>query len=467
MSDGKVSGELHNINGHTARILTELVCRLHNSTMSDYQTNALNDALRYLADSPLPATARQFLKETAGAVGEEWRSRVVADIPAFTKTRNPDVLPTLAAHCPQHVNEIRRLLGGDTIGDFEFVHAHARVMAGQRFPLEATLHSYRIGNKVFSRWIREAALAGSPSSRSRKARQIPAAVADFTIEYMDAVSTIFAGTYVDQMRFLAEVATDQRTELLGILLNGHDESDGRVATILRDAGYLDGRQSFCVALSRSLDPAEMLNLGRARRMADSVDEALRSTVARRVVDVRDNKVVLVLSDLSRVSGFTRQRGSLAERVATRLAILGPAVLVGVSNDVTSTSRIPTAYREAKLALEFAGATRRVTRVAELGLHSLMLHFSRDRLRGVLPAWSADFTAADNKLGGALTATLRAYARADMNALKAAQHLAVHPNTIHSRFQKIQDVTQLNARSYRALSELLLAADCTQPHRHGP
>jgi len=47
----------------------------------------------------------------------------------------------------------------------------------------------------------------------------------------------------------------------------------------------------------------------------------------------------------------------------------------------------------------------------------------------------------------------------MNILKAAEMLKVHPNTIYSRLQKILDITGLEARSYHALTELLLIADC--------
>ena len=356
--------------------------------MSDYYIHALEDARRVLRDAPLRPAALRFLQKTAAAASEEWNQRVIADIPAFTESRNPHALPSLASHCSQHVDEIQRLVGGGAIGDFGFVRQHARLTAEQRFPLEVTLHAYRCGSKIFSRWMRDATSAAASSSK--RAQQAMAAVSDFAIEYTDAISTVFAGTYLTQARFLAEVATDRRAELLGILLDGYDESDGRVAAILKDSGYLDGRQSFCVVLARSLEPAEMLNSPRARRLADAADEALRATVARRVVDVRGNRVVMVLSDLSRVSGFTRQATSLSERVAAGLAILGPGVLVGVSRDVPSTSQIPSAFREAKLALELSNATQRVTRLADLPMRRVMLFLARDSLRGVLPPWTAEF-----------------------------------------------------------------------------
>ena len=70
------------------------------------------------------------------------------------------------------------------------------------------------------------------------------AVADFTMEYTGAISTIAASTYVAQTRLLADVAGDQRAELINILLDGYDESDDRVAKILKNGGTsLDANRS--------------------------------------------------------------------------------------------------------------------------------------------------------------------------------------------------------------------------------
>jgi sugar diacid utilization regulator len=55
--------------------------------------------------------------------------------------------------------------------------------------------------------------------------------------------------------------------------------------------------------------------------------------------------------------------------------------------------------------------------------------------------------------------LRAYADADMNVLKAAAALSVHPNTIYSRFEKISDISGLDPSTFHALGELLLLIDC--------
>jgi sugar diacid utilization regulator len=46
----------------------------------------------------------------------------------------------------------------------------------------------------------------------------------------------------------------------------------------------------------------------------------------------------------------------------------------------------------------------------------------------------------------------------MNAQKTALALGIHPNTVYSRMQRIEQLTGLNALKFDALSELLLALD---------
>jgi sugar diacid utilization regulator len=47
----------------------------------------------------------------------------------------------------------------------------------------------------------------------------------------------------------------------------------------------------------------------------------------------------------------------------------------------------------------------------------------------------------------------------MNVLRAAKALGVHPNTLYSRAQKINDITGKSMLSYHDLTELLMAIEC--------
>ena len=180
--------------------------------MMDYHTNALNEAVRRLIDGPFPPAAIRRLKDRLAATNDELNNTVLAEIPAFSESRNPDVLPDLARHGREHTSEIIRLLSGGPVDDFAFVRDYARRRTEQHFPLESTLHAYRCCHKVFARWVSEATL--SVVSSPEDARQIVAAVSEFTMEYTDAISTIASSMYVSRTRLLADVAGDQRAELL-------------------------------------------------------------------------------------------------------------------------------------------------------------------------------------------------------------------------------------------------------------
>lgn len=438
--------------------------------MAEYHAKALSAALQRLRAKKrsLPSAAA-YLRRHAGDIAGELRATVLAEIPAFTASRDPITLRALEAHAPQHLHEIVRLFEGGAVEDFAFVREHARLRAEHRFPLEAVLHAYRCGHKVFARWLREAALGAADKRNATPARaagEVAAAVADFALEYTDAISTLVSAAYVSHVRLLADVAGDERAQLLDIVLGGFDESDARVAAILRRAGFLEGRQSFCVVQAQAVQASEMDSPARTRRLADALDQLVPLTRARRLIDVRDGRVTAVFSGVRRQSGWTPASGSLAERIAADLATAGNGVLIGISADVFSTSRIPAAHRQALLALRMASLTQRVVPFSTRPLRQWMIHLAGDELQRLLPTWAADFHQADDKLGGSLRATLRAYADADMNLLKAAARLGVHPNTLYARLNRIHDITGLNARGYAALTDLLTVVDAREAGTRG-
>lgn len=419
-------------------------------------TDSLKRQLATLADLGLVGAITgeldRTIRDTVTALGRS----TLDEIPQFGESGNPDVLPELAAHAEAHIRAMRDMLDSGRVADFEFVRRHAAVRAGQHFPLEASLHAYRLGHRVIARWIRDAATA--TLSDAANLAEIVEAIADFAIEYTDCVSNILASEYVAHARALAEAEVDRKAELLGILLKGYDESDGRVARVLRRAGYLEQRRAYCIAVAQSVDPTEMENAARARRMAESLSEAARPLGVRTLTGVRDNLAVAVFSGTRRQSGWTAARGRLAEQLEQRLLGIGPAALIGLSTDAPSTALIPRALGEAQTALEFASVVRRVVSFANVALRDLLLAGASDSLDRVLPAWADALHSADTRSHGKLVATLRAYADASMNALDAARRLDVHPNTVYQRLSKIEDATGLDPLDYHGLGELLLAAD---------
>ena len=377
-------------------------------------------------------------------------------VPAHTESGNPDVLPELDAHLGAHLAEICRLLGGGKPGELDFVSAYARRKAEEKFPLDAGHQAYRHLGRTLLDWVRDASL--EVADESAHVPRVVADVTDFVMEYMGLAATCLTSVYVEQTRLIAEAEGDRRTELLSTLLDGYDESDARAARLLRRAGYLQQRQAYCIVVAQSVKPEEMEDTARAQRMLDAIAEELSRSPVRYIAGIRDNQVVFVVSGARRLSGWTRPHTALAERVAPQLRLVGPAALIGVSNDVPSTSHIPRALAEARLALDFADVANRVLHYSHIPFRQMLVAHARDRIQGARPSWIDDFAEIDRKSAGVLLETLRAYADADMNVLKTAKNLGIHPNTIYARMQKIRDATGQNALNYHALTELLLASD---------
>lgn len=390
------------------------------------------------------------LDDTLARTQGQLRATVLAQVSAYSESGNPDVLPELDRHCGEQLHEIRRLVSGGGIGSFDFVTAHAQRKAAQRFPLAATLAAYRCGQVVLSHWLREAA----------NIADAPAAIADFISHYTNTVSAIATTDYVDHIRALAEAEGDRRSELFNILLNGYDESDGRVARLLKRAGYLEQRQAYCVAAVQPINSAEMESPARAERIATALSEALATASIRMLVGIRNNAVVAVMSARRRQSGWTAPQANLALRIHPSLLVLGPAVLVGLSADHPSTSYLPKALHEATIALDFASVENRVVPFSKLPIRGLLVHRGTEYIQSAPPNWIAALMALDAKADGALVETLRAVADADMNMQKAARILGKHPNTIYDRVERIRDLTGLDGQRYHDLTELLLGADCT-------
>lgn len=418
---------------------------------SSHSSVGLERILVALADIGVIPAAELALAKSMRPTGVAMREAVMAKVPAFYASGNPDIMPGLEQHASENIAEIHRLFSGGELIEFSFIKAHARRRAEQRFPLEAILAAYRCGHRVLSRWLREAALALRPSNIEHAV----SAVADFSVEYVDTISTIATAEYVAHTRLIAESEGDRRTELMNILLSGYDESDGRVAQILKRAGYLEQRQVYCVAVCQSTNPAEMSQPERAQRIVSSISQAAAPTSIRMLAGVRNNLVTVVFSDKRRQSGWTAPQSNLAARVRPVLEPLGTAVLVGISADHPATSALPTALREAMIALDFTSVARRVAQFSELPIRDLLVQHGRDYVQAAPPRWIAALAGADDSL----IQTLRAVAEADLNLQKAGRILGRHPNTVYMRLEKIKDLTGLDGQRYRDLTELLLAADC--------
>jgi sugar diacid utilization regulator len=270
---------------------------------------------------------------------------------------------------------------------------------------------------------------------------------------------VITAEYVMHTCVVAAAEGDRDAELMNLLLAGYDESDMRIARLLRAGGYLEQRRSYCVLAIRSANPNEMDSPERARRILASLTALLSATNVSSLAGHRNGVVVAVTSTVRRQSGWTAPQSALADRLCSLLLQWGPSVLVGASADQPSTSGIPRALREAMAALDFASVGQRVILFQGLPVRGLLAHAGGEYVRATAPAWSVALLAADAKANGNLLKTLAALGDTDINVQEAGRILGVHANTIYGRLARIRGLTGLDGQKFHDLVEMLLAADC--------
>lgn len=426
---------------------------MHNSA----NAHKLGDPVKLLADLDQLDLARAFanaLRNTENILASDLNEAALQRVPAFKTSANPAIVPNLQSHNAEIAAAFRQMFEDSKSPDLAFVRKHAWLQADHRFPLEALLQSYRTGQSVMLRHLLNAL---SPAAGSTDhARGLPG---EITTTFCEMVSAAATSEYVAHTRNLAEAEGDLRTELLNILLSGYDESDGRVAHLLRQAGYLEQRLSYCIVVAQSAIPSEMEGDARAQRLITAVSNCLADTTIRKLAGLRDNLATFILTDRRRQSGWTPAATPLATRLHDLLLVLGPAVRIGVSGDHPSSAFIRRAWDEAKTALNFSSPERRVVAFSQLSVRSLLLHCGMPGMPATPPSWHEALAEADSRVSGSLAMTLRAIADADLNVQEAARTLGKHPNTLYARLVRIQELTGLDGRHFHDLNELLLAADC--------
>jgi sugar diacid utilization regulator len=135
-------------------------------------------------------------------------------------------------------------------------------------------------------------------------------------------------------------------------------------------------------------------------------------------------------------------GEAARRVVRELgAYLGEAVTGGGAGPLTGIPPVPAAYAEARRcasALRALGRDGDGASAAELGFVGMLVGAERD-----VGAFVADTLGAlldyDRRRGTALVRTLESYFEAGANAVRAAEALHIHVNTVTQRIARIAQV----------------------------
>ncbi|MFC9895355.1 PucR family transcriptional regulator [Nocardia sp. NPDC127579] len=326
--------------------------------------------------------------------------------------------------------------------------AYARRAAARRAHAGLTLvdyiNAFRLGQQAI--WKLLITQAGD----SEAGREAALSMVVPLSRYCDLISTQAATAYLEFQQYLS--AEDGR-ELIDGLLDGVAPARGPLLSLAAAHG-IEAAASTVVVTGMVLHGSGAQEADARRVVAAAL---ARTTVngLRTLAAVRGTEIVAIPA-LGRATGAEFcDRLDATER---SLRAEGLAVAFGASTVVTDLAQLPAAYQQARAALELAPDTGGVQALSRLTPFRYLMLRADDIAHGLIDPRVRAALAEDRARGGVLTATIRAFAAADMNLREAAEALRVHHNTAKYRVRRIQELTGRNLRHLSDLTDLLVAIE---------
>ncbi|GGL44609.1 PucR family transcriptional regulator [Planomonospora parontospora] len=398
------------------------------------------------------------LDRLAGAAVEVMR----AEIPAYEARDGAfcaDVREQVARH---YRSKLAVLLADRTVTpeDVAFTRRAAMRRARAGVALADYINAFRVGQQVF--WESVIERAGASPAGHDAALSLAAPL----MRYCDFASTHAANAYMEFQQYAAAEAVRESRDLLETLLAGDPPARGRRLSAARAHGL--GPDACapllvvvavllprpCGAGGQDAVPAGPDRGADARHAACAAIARAWGNGVRTLSVVRHSEIVAVP-----VLGPGTGPAELCDRLqAVRESLLCEeiALAMGVSTVVAGTARIPRAYREARTALELLPEEGGVAALPRITPFQYLALRADDTARHLVDPRVSALLAEDRARDGVLTATIRAFAAADLNLRAAAARLRIHPNTAQYRLRRIRERTGRNLRRIDDLVDLLVA-----------
>ncbi len=365
---------------------------------------------------------------------------VFDEIPEYGAIATPDVRVTVLAHSVDHVHAVVlavRTWSLPTAADLRFVNARAALRAGQRIPLSALLHSYRLGHRTVL---------------ARLDNDLNAALAltTLTLNYTELISAALAEGYVERQRGMLVQLDRDRRDLLETLLRGAVD---RAADELQRASYfalVPGGDFLVVVMTCLSDTAaptgEILSSA-----AEVVRHHLSMGVAQPFVVVRHSEVVSI-APVARARPAAIAR--LVRLAHTELAQRGERCAVGISTLCAGLGEVARGYQEARYALESVAQEAGVRVLLDLRVSDYLVERADGTALRMIPPSARRFLESPAPGDRVLVETLLAYVDAELSIRRAADRLAVHPNTVTYRLHKLGRVLERDLSTFSDLVEVV-------------
>ncbi|MCF6524411.1 CdaR family transcriptional regulator [Streptomyces sp. JJ36] len=334
--------------------------------------------------------------------------------------------------------------------DLVFSRAAAMRRARAGFPLEDWINAFRVGRQVF--WDAVLECAGPSEAAREAALSLVAPI----MRYVDYAGSHAAQAYVEFQQHVVADADRERRDLLEQLLAG--AAPGRGPLHAAAQAYGIGAQApmmvvtgACVGGSRHTGEDAAAESGYATSAAVS---SAGARGGRTLVVVRHGEIVAV--PVLRTGMEPEDVCARFETVQRSLARDGTVLALGVSTVAHGVAELPRAYQEARSALDLVPPGGGMTALPRMSSFDYLALRADGIARQLVDPRITALLDEDDRRGGVLGRTVRAFADADMNLRVAAARLRVHHNTAHYRLRRIEERAGRNPRRIADLMELLVA-----------
>ncbi|MEU7739075.1 helix-turn-helix domain-containing protein [Nonomuraea sp. NPDC049158] len=407
------------------------------ATVRVQRTRILSELLDHLAD--LADTAVQTMR---------------AEIPAYA-AQDENFLADVRDQVARHYRSKLAVMLEDrtvTVDDIAFARRAAMRRARAGLALADYINAFRVCQRVF--WGSVLERAGHSAAGHEAALSLATPI----MRYCDFASTHAANAYLEFQHYAAAEAVHESRDLLETLLAGGAPSRGRQLAAAQAYGLgSDTRSPLLVVIAVLLGPRALV-IGEnpdsdrgvdARHAACAALSRAGANGARTLSVVRRSEIVAIPA-----LGPGGDPEELCERLqAVRESLMGEGIVLamGISTVAAGTAGIPQAYDEARTVLEFLPEDGGVAALPRLSPFQYLALRADDTARHLVDPRITALLSEDRARGGVLTATIRAFAAADLNLRASAERLQIHPNTAQYRLRRIQERT---GRSLRRISDLL-------------
>ena len=397
----------------------------------------------------MPADSLQAIRRVGVAlvarheeIAQAMVARILSDVPSYRRAGRPVADEVLAL-----ATATAEILGtafatGTPIAreDVPVVREHAALRLDRGIDLEAFLHAYRAA--LFHYWD----ACAEEAARLRISRADGLALARFALDAIDTITTHAAEAYLREETRRATESGRAARDLVERLLAGQPVGLDRRHPA---APGLDPAAPLVLVLARGGgdddDAPAAAALPRAR---DRLERALGFGKARPVATIRQGEVVLLAAGADAAATTARLRRALDDGDD------GLDLRCGVSATPAGFPGVARAYREAALTLSYTSVERPALALAELSALEAALTGADAATRALIAGKGAGLTALPDAERAQATATIRAFAAADMNVSAAAAALFVHPNTVRYRLDRIAAATGHDPRTFAGLADLV-------------